>query len=191
MLGRVHPGIRQGCLECEGTFSLLTWVLQATDGIVEFAVRTGKPFAVVPCCVFPRLFGHRRMPHTAMESVREAGDCESASQAMEGTHCQLNQSRDNSSKNTVLCGLPEHNRDSRVVSRTGHCQSMPSHKSQSADWATDEGSTDQYPTQSDAEGEAVITHEQLIVYLQHMGGHSARTARVPFDGMNTVVYRLP
>ena len=33
---------------------------QATDGIVDAAVRFGKPFAVVPCCVFPSLFPQRR-----------------------------------------------------------------------------------------------------------------------------------
>lgn len=27
---------------------------QATDSIVDFAMQYGKPFAVVPCCVFPR-----------------------------------------------------------------------------------------------------------------------------------------
>ena len=27
---------------------------QATDSIVDFAMQFGKPFAVVPCCVFPR-----------------------------------------------------------------------------------------------------------------------------------------
>lgn len=27
---------------------------QATDSIVNFAMQFGKPFAVVPCCVFPR-----------------------------------------------------------------------------------------------------------------------------------------
>jgi hypothetical protein len=34
---------------------------QATDAVVEFAALHGKPFAVVPCCVFPRQFGHRRL----------------------------------------------------------------------------------------------------------------------------------
>lgn len=33
---------------------------QATDAIVDAAVRFGKPFAVVPCCVFPSLFPQRR-----------------------------------------------------------------------------------------------------------------------------------
>ena len=27
---------------------------QATDAIVDFALQAGKPFAVIPCCVFPR-----------------------------------------------------------------------------------------------------------------------------------------
>jgi hypothetical protein len=34
---------------------------QATDSIVEVAIEFGKPFAVVPCCVFPKLFPHRRI----------------------------------------------------------------------------------------------------------------------------------
>lgn len=34
---------------------------QATDGILEFALAHGKPFAIVPCCVFPTLFTQRRL----------------------------------------------------------------------------------------------------------------------------------
>jgi hypothetical protein len=33
---------------------------QATEAIVDFALQYSKPFAVVPCCVFPDLFKHRR-----------------------------------------------------------------------------------------------------------------------------------
>ena len=33
---------------------------EATEAIVDFALKWGKPFAVLPCCVFPRLFPHRR-----------------------------------------------------------------------------------------------------------------------------------
>jgi len=32
---------------------------QATEPIVDFCLRSGKPFAVVPCCVFPELFPGR------------------------------------------------------------------------------------------------------------------------------------
>jgi hypothetical protein len=35
---------------------------QATEGIMAFAKAHGKPFAIVPCCVFPALFPHRRVP---------------------------------------------------------------------------------------------------------------------------------
>ena len=33
---------------------------QATDHIVDLALAAGKPFAIVPCCVFPRQNSHRR-----------------------------------------------------------------------------------------------------------------------------------
>jgi hypothetical protein len=33
---------------------------QATEPIVDAAIELGKPFAVVPCCVFPELFPERR-----------------------------------------------------------------------------------------------------------------------------------
>ena len=31
-----------------------------TDEVVDAAIELGKPFAVVPCCVFPELFPERR-----------------------------------------------------------------------------------------------------------------------------------
>ena len=34
---------------------------QATEAIVDFALRENKPFAIVPCCVFPRMFQNRRL----------------------------------------------------------------------------------------------------------------------------------
>ena len=35
---------------------------QAAGAIVEFAVGQGKPFAVVPCCVYSSAFPKRRLP---------------------------------------------------------------------------------------------------------------------------------
>lgn len=35
---------------------------QATDPALEYALEAGLPFAIVPCCVFARLFPHRRLP---------------------------------------------------------------------------------------------------------------------------------
>jgi hypothetical protein len=34
---------------------------QATEPILDFAVQQQLPFAVMPCCVFPRLFPHRQL----------------------------------------------------------------------------------------------------------------------------------
>ena len=34
---------------------------QATDAILRFALSTGKPFAIVPCCVYSKDFPHRRL----------------------------------------------------------------------------------------------------------------------------------
>ena len=39
-------------------------VPQATELIVDAALKYGRPFAVVPCCVFPRLFSHRPQVRT-------------------------------------------------------------------------------------------------------------------------------
>lgn len=50
--------------------------LQATDAIVEYATLHGKPFAVVPCCVFPRLFKHRQL-------LPEGGSVESIEDLLE------------------------------------------------------------------------------------------------------------
>eukprot|EP00775_Hariotina_reticulata_P005195 gene5195-5433_t len=45
---------------------------QATEAILQYAVSKGKPFAIVPCCVFPRLFPHRQLAaegHQAAQRV--------------------------------------------------------------------------------------------------------------------------
>lgn len=42
---------------------------QATEPILDFAVQQQLPFAVMPCCVFPRLFSHRRLRHSSGQSV--------------------------------------------------------------------------------------------------------------------------
>lgn len=35
---------------------------EATDAIFDVALKLGKPFVVVPCCVFGQTFPHRRKP---------------------------------------------------------------------------------------------------------------------------------
>ncbi|KAF9973172.1 hypothetical protein BGZ73_003611 [Actinomortierella ambigua] len=42
---------------------------QATEPIVRMALRLGKPFAIIPCCVFSRENPHRRLPRIPQEAV--------------------------------------------------------------------------------------------------------------------------
>ena len=43
---------------------------QATDAILDMALRLGIHFAVVPCCVMPSLFPHRRQRKGSGDPVR-------------------------------------------------------------------------------------------------------------------------
>lgn len=47
---------------------------EATDQIVDVAVQTQTPFLIVPCCVFCRLFPHRRMPRTESDDDNKSQD---------------------------------------------------------------------------------------------------------------------
>ena len=38
---------------------------EATEAIVDAGLKYGKPFAVLPCCVFPQLFPERRIQRAA------------------------------------------------------------------------------------------------------------------------------
>ena len=51
---------------------------QATEGIMAFAKAHGKPFAIVPCCVFPALFSDRRVPADEPAEDRAEDRAESA-----------------------------------------------------------------------------------------------------------------
>ena len=42
---------------------------EATDAIVDMALAYNKPFAIVPCCVFSKIFQHRKLPNNANAPV--------------------------------------------------------------------------------------------------------------------------
>jgi hypothetical protein len=46
---------------------------QAAEPIIDFCLARGKPFAVAPCCVFPREFPHRRVDESADASASGLG----------------------------------------------------------------------------------------------------------------------
>ena len=47
---------------------------EATEAIVDVALRTGAAFAVVPCCVFPSLFAWRRLENGGDPRASGSGD---------------------------------------------------------------------------------------------------------------------
>ncbi|KAF9164367.1 hypothetical protein DFQ26_001503 [Actinomortierella ambigua] len=47
---------------------------QATEPIVRMALRLGKPFAVIPCCVFSRENPHRRLPRGQQQNTAVVGE---------------------------------------------------------------------------------------------------------------------
>jgi hypothetical protein len=47
---------------------------EATDAIVDTAIQLQIPFLIVPCCVFYRLFPHRRLPHDPTKPVSTYAD---------------------------------------------------------------------------------------------------------------------
>ena len=55
----------------------------ATDAIVDFALHMGKPFAILPCCVYRKTFTHRRTPNG--EQVRDYDDLLSYLEAKGGS----------------------------------------------------------------------------------------------------------
>ncbi len=55
-----HEGISQALAECSVVIGLHPD--GATDAIVDFALEHGKPFALLPCCVYRKQFPDRRVP---------------------------------------------------------------------------------------------------------------------------------
>lgn len=61
------PGWRQLFSDCSIVVGLHPD--QATEPILDLSVQQQLPFAVMPCCVFPRLFAHRRLQQANGVSV--------------------------------------------------------------------------------------------------------------------------
>lgn len=159
-------------------------------------MKTGKPFAVVPCCVFPRLFRHRRLSaddHEAMLSIR-AEDDSLSTQSAGDSHQKLKQNRNTSLPTQTLGHLhdkPEHFDPSVSPSEEPESDTpwLGSHAMSQSHLLEDK--QQDLEAKTGMAGEAVVTHEQLLIYLQRKGGPTACTTRIPFQGMNAVVYRLP
>lgn len=79
---------------------------EATDPIVEISLRRNKPFAIVPCCVYWRLFPHRRTRDgEQVRSVEQLGEY-LVDLAPKGKIRKAE--LDFPGRNTVLYTLPDH-----------------------------------------------------------------------------------
>ena len=85
-------------------------------------------------------------------------------------------------------GQPEPTAVSR--SRAEHHSDAPELVVRSSTSSHSDGKVQGQAAKQEASGKAVVSHEQLLAYLQHKGGARARVSNVPFEGMNKVVYRL-
>eukprot|EP00884_Botryococcus_braunii_P010341 jgi/Botrbrau1/19308/Bobra.0073s0047.1 len=147
---------------------------QATDPILEFALAFGKPFAIIPCCVFARQFPHRRLRIPPLQSGVPPPDSVPAS---------------------LPSALPSTPTETGVQvevrpSGTGQAQ-MPSGGASNT-WGTDRDYASNVLKIELADGEtAVESHAQLVVYLRERGGSEARIHYLPFEGLNQVVFRPP
>ncbi len=139
---------------------------QATDGILRFALHRGKPFAIIPCCVFPSLFPERRVLPGQLPGgfPGQAGTSGAAGQV----------------------GMP---REAKVPAAVPAAETGPE-----AAAAVTLGAAAAPGAGADGEGrqagEPVATYQQLVQYLVQQGGRGTQLASLPFVGANFVVYGM-
>jgi hypothetical protein len=131
---------------------------QATGSIVEFAMENYKPFAVIPCCVFPRLFPNR--------FIREPPTQDDAASFAE---------------------LPPPPPSTPPPPPPPPPSAAASPAPSLSFWEPPSpyGAAQERPTYG-AGTQRVVTHSQLVRFLMQQSG--AETLFLPFEGANQVVY---
>lgn len=119
---------------------------QATEPLVDWALALNKPFAVLPCCVFPNLFPARLAPQVGVMMLK-AVLCSYASDRFLACH-RLQRELDQVRRD-VLEGLSA---DSSQVDQDALARAIAKLEQQLA-------------TASDKRGQ-VRTHAQFVRYLQ-------------------------
>jgi len=142
---------------------------QATESIVDFALHFNKPFAVIPCCVFPRLFPNRFVVKRTVVSSQDPSSslAPPPPPATPPLHTQLK--------------FSEPSTPSFLVS--------PSSSQLSTTLASESVRVSEklQETSSQPHLEQVVVHEQLVRYLADKG--EAEVIFLPFEGSNQVVFR--
>eukprot|EP00920_Eleutheroschizon_duboscqi_P026136 GHVT01064644.1.p1 GENE.GHVT01064644.1~~GHVT01064644.1.p1 ORF type:complete len:627 (+),score=25.49 GHVT01064644.1:292-2172(+) len=139
---------------------------EATEAIVDAAIQFRKPFALVPCCVFPDMFPGRYLPFN-LPTTSSTPPCITPS-----VH---------KSKNVAGQTVPSCRTEAHMRQKTERI--FPA----SAQDTTSASAMGSKPV-------PVRSHKQLIEYLQQKcanGRIFTRKAVLPFYGRNTVLYCIP
>ena len=135
---------------------------QATNTILRFALEHRKPLAIVPCCVLPSLFSHRRL-HSSDQANQSSSILSPSTDFVSVAGASLPLSR------TVQVTL-------QMLSTA-----LNRHVS-GADTGAGAGALG-------TQGQPVQTYMQLVQYLVQQGGKGTCVASLPFVGANQVVFR--
>ena len=165
---------KRGHFDCAFLFILLVQphsLGQATESILEFALHFDKPFVIVPCCVFPTLFPHRRIRAEANAVSEEAET--SPVVVVKGQGGADDVATLEVSRRALELAIPS------ITSGYGGDRVS---ESASAAAAADTAAADM--------GVPVTSYKDLVSYLVERGGPGAHVAHLPLLGANTVVYRL-
>lgn len=132
---------------------------------MDFALAHGKPFAVVPCCVFARDFPHRRMPDGA---PKWAGYCHMAN---------------------LTCQLPRVLFFIQLTISTQNCPHFEWMDAPKYTSATHTGKHSERHTHMNLPaGGPVHSFEQFLAYLALKAPH-AQCSRLPLEGANVVLWQ--
>lgn len=149
--------------------------LQATEPIVDFAIANDKPFAVVPCCVFPRCvtfiwFGI----HTDICVIVQEWVCKVLLHWSYVSHtCAF----------TIIASIHTH----PTLTLIGWDSYMQTHFDGWARWTHCGVIVRRLYAERHHRGEPVISHAQFVAYLQAKTTN-AKMIRLPFEGQNHVVF---
>jgi len=151
---------------------------EATGAIAEFAGEFGKPFAVLPCCVFPRLFPNRFVVETPLEPVLSDANPPPAPPPIPPP--SLPPSEDILDQALTALWGP---------STTSFSLPAPAVQEPVQHISSENASENRQMGPDGQWMERVVTQPQLVQYLVQTSGASVEF--LPFEGANQVVYTKP
>lgn len=176
---------------------------QATEPIVDFALRHNKPFAVVPCCVFPNLKKrHLRLPDfcSVLECARLVDTpccsqpvCDLHRNPQEQSEQRLRHSLEQSEQSEQRLGQSSEQLLGRLV--TSELRQQGAHGQEEPQQIHNQPQNGPLPRHECAGPPRpphlveARSHEQFCAYLAAKDPR-IRTEHIDFEGRNTVIFML-